>query len=729
LIPNRFRPLPARVVVLLACLVTTLLASARVVAQDWTGEETTAAVSKIQDGQLASDVLWLLEQAPVVDPTQADPDQSFGKKTQQRIDGLFGVVNAYLAPILFRDIALGVFDPALEDVKDDMSRSQADLQALLALPESQRDADRVTVTQKAVENLSAQAALLEAKDAARNVDLPRARKVLDAYLALPAGQRDDGLTGRLADVVAAIAGRATRTVYTVPLIIVFLLVGGVFFTFRYGFINVRLFAHSLRVIRGKYDNPDDHGEISHFQALTSALSATVGLGNIAGVAIAISQGGPGAVFWMWVVAFFGMSSKFSSCTLAQVYRRISTEAKDHGAADNAHGALPGKPEHVLGGPMVYLAEGMKEVFGKFLGRPIGKVLAILFAFFAIMGSLGGGNMFQGNQTFAIVSDVMFEQRIENEAELLDRVELGDAAAATELKRARIDAANRKEQMKGSYAWVGGLTMAVLVGFVIVGGIKRIGEVTSRLVPAMCVFYVGVCLLIVLKNYQQVPELLGGIFAGAFSAKAISWGGIMGVLVIGVKRGAFSNEAGLGSAAIAHSAAKTKEPVREGVVAMIGPFIDTIVVCTMTALAILITGAHTSGDTSGFSNEGVGITAAAFSSLAPWLTLMLMLAVFVFAYSTMISWSYYGERASEYLFGHWGIWPFRVVFLVFVFLGPMVSLNNVIEFTDLLILSMAYPNILGMIFLSRKVAKLAKDYTRRLNTGEMKPNQPRAQASG
>ncbi len=729
MILNRFRPLPIHFTVLFACLITPLLTCTPVAAQDWTQEEATAAFSKIQDSQLMQDVYWLYLRAPAIDPPEDYSGLTFGKRTQRRIDTLFGDVNEYLAPILFRDIAYGVFDPTLTEAQGDRSQAQTELDALLVLPASQQDTDKIAVAEKAVTNLSGQVDLLEAKALARSQDLPKAEQVFGAYMALPADQRDDVLTERLDEAVDAIEGQASQTIYSVPLIIVFLLLGGVFFTLRYGFINIRLFAHSIRVIRGRYDNPDDHGEISHFQALTSALSATVGLGNIAGVAIAISQGGAGAVFWMWVVAFFGMSSKFSSCTLAQVYRRISAEAKDHGSADDAHAALPGKPQHVLGGPMVYLAEGMKEVFGKIFGTAFGRVLAVSFAFFAIMGSLGGGNMFQGNQTFAIVSDVIFEQRIENEDALLDRVEEGDAAAATELKQARSDAADRKEEMKGSYAWVGGLTMTVLVGIVIVGGIKRIGEVTSKLVPAMCLFYVGVCLIIVLKNYQEVPDLLGSIFAGAFSKEAISWGGIMGVLVIGVKRGAFSNEAGLGSAAIAHSAAKTKEPVREGVVAMIGPFIDTIVVCTMTALAILITGAHTSGDISGFSNEGVGITAAAFNSLAPWLTLMLMLAVFVFAYSTMISWSYYGERASEYLFGHWGIWPFRAVFLLFVFLGPMVSLNNVIDFTDLLILSMAYPNILGMIFLSGKVAKLAKNYARRLNTGEMKPYDPKADAAG
>lgn len=713
---------------LFLCLLCSLCLSSTVLAEEWTKEQATEAFEKIEDETLRAEVLWLSELAPGEKTPVDYSDLTFGDRTQKRIDKLFGDINAYLVPVLFYDTAFGVFDPALEDVKADLADAQKDLAAIEAVQEGQRDPTEHRLKTKAIDNLQTQAELLMVKENAMRVDRPRAEAVLEKYEALPATARDDTLRDKLNAAYDEIDNRASMRVYKVPLIIAFLLLGGIFFTFRFGFVNIRLFAHSLRVIRGKYDDPDDQGEISHFQALTSALSATVGLGNIAGVAIAISQGGAGAVFWMWVVAFFGMSSKFSSCTLAQVYRRITAEAKDHGSADDSHAAIPGKSQHVLGGPMVYLAEGMKETFGKVFGTAFGKVLAVSFAFFAIMGSLGGGNMFQGNQTFAIVSDIIFQQPIENEDALLDRIELGDVSAATELKQARADAVSLKEEKKGAYAWVGGLVMTVLVGIVIVGGIKRIGEVTCRLVPAMCIFYVGVCLIIVMTNFGQVPELLGSIFAGAFSAEAISWGGIMGVLVVGVKRGAFSNEAGLGSAAIAHSAARTKEPVREGVVAMIGPFIDTIVVCTMTALAILITNAHTKEVSGGFSNEGVGITAAAFSSLAPWLTLLLMAAVFIFAYSTMISWSYYGERASEYLFGHWGIWPFRVVFLLFVFLGPMVSLNNVIDFTDLLILSMAYPNILGMLFLSGKVARLAKDYARRLNTGEMKPFDHKAEAA-
>lgn len=685
--------------------------------------------------------------------------ENLDQPLREKIDGAFGHIVGYIAPVLFFDATRGVFDPSAETV----DKHLVDAESRLAAATASEDQAAIKSAKREVAKLTSWKQTLAAKTEAQ-ASLAASSKELDANLARAAAEKvafADGLFhGRIDAILAAgtklddkgyvaarrdlrdflamsdsekaayadkqfearhaaIEAQADATIHSVPLIILFLLGGGIFFTLRYGFINIRLFTHSVAVIRGKYDNPDDHGEISHFQALTSALSATVGLGNIAGVAIAISMGGAGAVFWMWVVAFFGMSSKFSSCTLAQVYRRISPESKDHGSADADHPA-EGRNVHVLGGPMVYLTEGMKDVFGKAIGAPIGRTLAILFAFFAICGSLGGGNMFQGNQTFALFGDIVFQQSIDGEDALIERVENGDAAAAKELRTKRAAATKDKEANKKKYAWVGGLVLMILVGIVIVGGIKRIGEVTSKLVPAMCLFYVGVCAVIVFANPGEIPAMIGSIFAGAFSNEAIGWGGLMGVLVIGVQRGAFSNEAGLGSAAIAHSAAKTKEPVREGVVAMIGPFIDTIVVCTMTALAILITESHTAAVSEGFANKGVGITAAAFSQLAPQLSYLLSIAVFIFAYSTMISWSYYGERASEYLFGHAGIWPFRIVFLLFVFMGPMVSLGNVIDFTDLLILSMAYPNILGMIFLSKKVAGLAKDYAGRLKSGEMKP---------
>ncbi|MEX1099081.1 MAG: amino acid carrier protein, partial [Bacteriovoracaceae bacterium] len=334
-----------------------------------------------------------------------------------------------------------------------------------------------------------------------------------------------------------------------PFILAVMVMGGLFFTFRFGFINVRLFKHAIDVVRGRYDDPEHPGEITHFQALTSALSATVGLGNIAGVAVAIQLGGPGAVFWMWMVAFFGMSMKLSSCTFGQLYRDISDDGK------------------VLGGPMVYLTKAFKEQ----LNLPkIGLVLGSFAAVATILGSFGGGNLFQANQTYELV-------------------------------------ANQFPFFDGKPFLVGGI-LSALVGIVILGGIKRIANVTAKLVPAMCLFYIACCLAIIFSNVGQVPSLFYDIIRQAFQPDAIYAGGFIGVLIQGVRRGAFSNEAGVGSAAIAHAAAKTDNPVREGVVAMIGPFIDTIVVCSMTALAILITEAHMVPELDGL---GAQVTAHAF----------------------------------------------------------------------------------------------------------------------
>lgn len=447
-----------------------------------------------------------------------------------------------------------------------------------------------------------------------------------------------------------------------PFIILVLALGGWYFTFRYGFANVKYFKHAIDVVRGKYDNPNDEGEISHFKALTSALSATVGLGNIAGVAVAIATGGAGAVFWMWVVAFMGMSMKFSSSTLAQVYRRVKPDGS------------------VLGGPMVYLEEGLKDK-----GMPgFGKVLAVLFAVLCILGSFGGGNMFQGNQMAKVIG---------SSAEKLGFFPNG---------------------IPGSFSLVLGLLFAVFVGAVIIGGIKRIGAITSKLVPAMVVFYSIVCIIILAKNIELIPAMFGEIFAQAFMADAM-WGGFLGVLIQGTKRGAFSNEAGMGSAAIAHAAAKTDEPAREGIVSMLGPFIDTIVVCTMTALALLITGAHQAPGV----EKGVGMTFFAFESVASFMPYILTLAVIIFAFSTMISWSYYGEKATEYLFGEQSIVVYRVVFCILVVLGPILSIGNVLDFSDLSLLSMAFPNILGMLFLSGKVKGLLNSYGSKLKNNEFK----------
>ena len=453
-----------------------------------------------------------------------------------------------------------------------------------------------------------------------------------------------------------------------PVVLLVLIFGGIFFTLRFGFVNVRMFRHSIDVIRGRFDRPEDEGEVSHFQALTSALSATVGLGNIAGVAVAIAMGGAGAIFWMWMAAFLGMSLKFASCSLAQYYRRVKSDGS------------------VLGGPMVYLEEGIKDQFPSL--APLGKIFGTAFAVFTVFAAFGGGNMFQGNQTFKIMSD-----------------QFG---------------------VPGDKAWVVGLAMAVLVGMVIIGGIRRIGEVTSKLVPAMCGFYCLVCLTIILVNIGEVGSMLSSIFREAFNVEA-GFGGLLGVAILqGSRRAAFSNEAGLGSAAIAHAAAKTDEPIREGIVAMIGPFIDTIVVCSMTALTILITKSHLDPATGlpfteAVSNEkGVELTAAAFATLGDWAPKLLCVAVVVFAYSTMISWCYYGERAIEYLFGEGGVKPYRFVFVFFVTIGPMVSLSAVIDFSDMMLFSMGFPNILGMVLLSGVVGKHARDYVGRLRSGEMKP---------
>ena len=444
----------------------------------------------------------------------------------------------------------------------------------------------------------------------------------------------------------------------VPLIIIVLTVGGVFFTVRYGFVNIRLFRHGIDCVRGKFDDPDDPGEISHFRALTSALSATVGLGNIAGVAVAIAAGGPGAVFWMWLVAFFGMSLKFSSCSLAQMYRQIGPDG------------------HVLGGPMVYLRDGIREQ------RPnlawLGAGLGTLFAVLTVFASFGGGNMFQGKMSF-------------------------------EITRAVIPAL---DAIPGA-PWIVGLAFGVLVGAVIIGGIRRIGEVTGRMVPTMCAFYVLICLLIILTNVDQVPGLFLQIVQQAFVPEA-AFGGFLGVLVQGTRRAAFSNEAGLGSAAIAHAAARTDEPIREGAVAMLGPFIDTIVVCTMTALAILITGVYDPGTQMSWA-DGAILTAKAFGTLHAFAPYLLVVTVIVFAYSTMISWSYYGERATEFLFGRAGILPYRIVYVFFVVLGPVLRVDDVLDFSDMMLLSMAFPNVLGMVLLAPVVRKRMDEYVARIQS--------------
>jgi AGCS family alanine or glycine:cation symporter len=459
------------------------------------------------------------------------------------------------------------------------------------------------------------------------------------------------------------SGNPKKKAISLPFLIVVLLLGAIFFTFWYRWINVRGFKHSINVIRGKYDNPGDTGEISHFRALTSALSATVGLGNIAGVAIAIQLGGPGAVFWMLIAAVFGMTAKFSSCTLSQMYRQI-----------NADGSISG-------GPMYYSDIGLKEMGGSW--APLGKVLAIIYALMVMGGALGVGNMFQVNQT----------------------------AEAFRSTFGLSEGAN----------WGIGIVIAILVGLVIVGGIKRIGAATSRIVPAMCALYVCVAVLIILMNITRIPETISLIFRLAFTGNAF-YGGFVGVLVWGIRRASFSNEAGLGSAAIAHAAAKTEEPVREGIVAMVGPFIDTIIVCSMTAMVVIITGAW--NDPSLSQSDGVTLTTKAFESAIGWFPLILTVSIGLFAYSTMISWAYYGERGWIYLLDHFGgtglktVIVFRIIFILFVIVGAVNKLDAVLDFSDAMVLGMAFPNIIGSIILAPRVLKQVRDYWNRYQSGEM-----------
>ena len=437
---------------------------------------------------------------------------------------------------------------------------------------------------------------------------------------------------------------------SVPFVVVWLAFGALFLTLRMGFINLRGFWHAVRVTKGEYDNPDDVGEVTHFQALASALSATIGLGNIAGVAIAVGTGGPGAVFWMILAGVFGMTSKFVECTLAQTYRRVDPDGR------------------VSGGPMRYLSDGLKEMR---LGS-LGSIMAAFFAVLCIGGSFGGGCAFQVVQSLGVL----------------------------------------KEQVPflADHSWIYGVVMVVLVGIVIIGGIRRIAATAEKLVPTMCIVYLAAAIAILALNYDKIGWAFGQIFSKAFQMES-AYGGLLGVLVVGIKRAAFSNEAGIGSAAIAHSAAKTNYPAREGMVAMLGPFIDTVVICTMTGLVIIITGAYNNPEYAALiaSDQGAALTSKAFGGVISWFPQVLTVAAALFAYSTMISWSYYGERCFTYLFGQGSSMVYRVLFLVFVFLGSVVTATNILVFSDLMILSMALPNMLGLLLMSNKVRKAMDEY--------------------
>lgn len=481
-----------------------------------------------------------------------------------------------------------------------------------------------------------------------------------------------GIDETVADIFAPISEAITSVVFyavpiggtELPLIVAWLILAACFFTVWLGFQNIRGFRHAIDLVRGKYSDPDDAGEVSHFQALATAVSGTVGLGNIAGVAVAISLGGPGATFWMIVAGFLGMSTKMAECTLGVKFRR-----------EHADGT-------VSGGPMYYLRDGVASV-----GKPgLGKVLAAFFAVCCIGGALGGGNMFQANQATAQIIEVTG----------------GEDSVFADLR------------------WVVGLGFAVLVGLVIIGGIKSIARVTEKVVPFMAALYVTACLIVIFGNLEVVPTAFGQIVSGAFSPEGVS-GGIVGVLIVGFQRAAFSNEAGIGSASIAHSAVKTKEPSTEGFVSLLEPFIDTIVICTMTALTIVITGAWDDPDASELG--GVGLTSRAFESVLPWFPILLAVAVILFAFSTMISWSYYGMKATGYLFGDSAKAEtvFKLVFCAFTVIGATMALGPVIDFSDSMIFLMSLPNIIGLYVLARVLRREIDGYRGRLRGGKIKVN--------
>jgi len=446
----------------------------------------------------------------------------------------------------------------------------------------------------------------------------------------------------------------------VPVVVVWLIFTALIFTFYFRFINFWGFHHALQVVSGRYSNPLKPGEVSHFQALTAALSGTVGLGNIAGVAAAIALGGPGATLWMIVAAIFGMASKFVECSLGAKYRVVHEDGT------------------VSGGPMYYLSRGLTE-----LGFPrLGQGLAIFFAFMCVGGALGAGNMFQANQAFQQFANVT------------------DGAGFV------------------ADGWIFGLVLAAIVGLVIIGGIKSIARVTEKIVPIMGGIYILAAVVILITNFENIPAAFHAIFVGAFTPEA-GYGGLIGVLMWGFQRATFSNEAGIGSAPIAYSAVRTDEPLSVGFLSLLEPVIDTVIICTMTALVIVISGVYQDGS----GMRGVEMTSSAFATVFDWFPYVLALAVILFAFSTLITWSYYGLKSWTYLFGEskTADHTFKIIFCIFVILGSEMELVKVIGFSDAMIFAMAFPNAIGMFFLAPGLKRDLIDYWRRLKAGELTRN--------
>lgn len=498
-------------------------------------------------------------------------------------------------------------------------------------------------------------------------------------LALPASAQEAvmSLDEKVNVVFAATTGWFVNGVFmsipgtNFPWIVMWLVIGASVFTVYFAAVQFRFFGHAIALVKGDYSDPNDAGEVSHFQALATALSGTVGLGNIAGVAVAVGIGGPGATFWMILAGVLGMASKFTECTLGVKYRNEYPDGT------------------VSGGPMYYISKGFDE-----LGLPGGKILAAMFSIFCILGALGGGSMFQANQAHAAISGVT-----------------------------------------GNYpGWITGVIFAAVVFAVIVGGVKPIAKVTEKIVPFMGILYVGAALVVLVVNYDMIGFAIGQIFVGAFTGLGVA-GGMVGALIQGFKRAAFSNEAGVGSAAIAHSAVRTKEPITEGFVSLLEPLIDTVVICTMTALVIVIsqqllidgeTGRYMLNEAGSAiatvdGNTGVALTAAAFGSAISWFPFVLAIAVILFAFSTMISWSYYGLKAWTYLFGEGKITElvFKLIFCFFIVIGAAASLGPVIDFSDAATFAMAVVNIFCLYFLMKIVKAELASYSARLASGEIK----------
>ena len=527
--------------------------------------------------------------------------------------------------------------------------------------------------------------------------------VLTVLLPIITFAQDKGLDEKVNDAFMPIATwwegfvltRVPIGEYNIPFVVILLVVGATFFTVYFKFPSITKFKTAINTVRGRYvdiekhgvdklynndealaveDIPDTirdesaHGEVSHFQALATAVSGTVGNGNIAGVALAIALGGPGATFWMIVCGLLGMSTKFVECTLGVKYRDVGPDGT------------------VYGGPMYYLSKGLKEMgFGTF-----GKILGVLFAILCVGASFGGGNAFQSNQAAVQISTL-----------------LGLSG--------------------GSNGVIIGIVLAVLVGIVIIGGIKRIAKITEKIVPFMAGLYILASLIIIFANFSDIGFAFSLIIDGAFAPMA-GLGGLVGVLIVGFQRAAFSNEAGAGSAAIAHSAVRTKYPASEGVVALLEPFIDTVVICTMTALVIIFfningtdaqsvfnyTAEHGSSvilNSNGQTINGVDLTSMAFDSVIPHFSYVLTIAIVLFAFSTMISWSYYGLQSWKYLFGKGKTadMVYKVLFLLFVVIGAAATLDAVIKFSDAMILALVFPNMIGLFFLFPKVRQEMKRY--------------------